>query len=261
MSAPLSRSTRRQFLAGLLATACAPKPSPKSSSFPEQARFGWRWAVGQAHRWRATLHFEDGDQRMTRVEAWRYVATDVLATGATVIEGQLTGVGFHSEALGGLQASPSTEALLSTTEDRVQLILHLTGHIELRNAPPGPQNIPHLALATGFPSTRHAEGARWDDVSPLLPAAQLFPASVPVHAEGETRWVATEGTPKGERVLLDHRGTLSLGDDRLPVRVEGESIWKTFPGVLLERTLRMTVPESPRQGLAESSLQISLLHL
>lgn len=244
------RLTRRTLLAGLAAQACAHRARPLASEpTPEPTpdvtvRLGWRWAPGEARTWRLTTLHETARWTFRRVEAWRYVARDLDASGVLHLRADLVGLGVDVQHDGTPVDDPRIDAALhaarDTGHDAVDVRLQLTGAVVGCTAEGFADALPHRLLGVDLPTHALSPGDVWNDRGLLRALGGVAPLDADLRPSAETTLQGVRAGEHGWDVDLVHTARLQAHGVGPAVEIAGRSVWCTDPGTLRSRVVTAT---------------------
>ena len=249
---------RRSFLrlcAAAAVVGCAPKSVEIPSTIPSgPIRLGWRWVPGEEYNYRTVVEKTTTNALVSRAEQWSYLVRSLDRNNIATLEAHLVGFGagltVDNQVVSEPQLAQAIEAEKSRSNQPVQLQIDMNGRLVNLNQSDFARGIPHRMLCLNLPKTPINQNQRWANDEVLQPFVKLLPAQLRTQSSAHSQILALRTTKGRITAVIETSGTVrSEGGDTL-IGVMGEAIWNAEHGHLLERTLRITVPDESRMRLA-----------
>ena len=196
----------------------------------------------------------DERARLTSRAVELSLARSLDRNNIATLEAHLVGFGagltVDNQVVSEPQLAQAIEAEKSRSNQPVQLQIDMNGRLVNLNQSDFARGIPHRVLCLNLPKTPINQNQRWANDEVLQPFVKLISRTAANPVFGPPQILALRTTKGRITAVIETSGTVrSEGGDTL-IGVMGEAIWNAEHGHLLERTLRITVPDESRMRLA-----------
>lgn len=248
MPRTLSRRHALGLLAAGLAAACAKRPPPLGPLPGGPLLLGWRWVPGQEYIYKTVIEHHQGDSHTSRAEEWTYLVRTLGPNNVALLEGRLSGFGAGLlQPTGPTEKDKLTEAISNEKQrmaKTVTLEITMNGRITAPTSTKFEQFLPHRMLEFALPLTPIAPEERWATDEVLVPFADLLPAGLRTTHSAQSSIVEIGYDNQVVTVHIETSGAVHTENGEHFLGLHGLTIWNAEHGHLLERTLKVHLPES-----------------
>ena len=242
------------LLMGSILLSCAHisewgSPSAGAFEIPSKAVFGWRLVPGQEFSYAHTVRLVRGVEETSRTERWTYLVREVSPDGVALLEARVSGLGVFLSREEGVVSKWELEALEDEEKERLGALtawISLTqdGQLQSVDGLTWTDAVVHRALALGFPRQPLSAGDSWEDPNSISSFVELLPPEVAILPRAESSLHSLgQGVDTVTAEILTE-GEIVAGGEEVPrLTLEGRGVWDLARGVLLSRTLTVSLSQ------------------